>query len=151
METLRFSILIDADRKTVWDTMLNDATYRQWAKAFNESSYYEGKWEKGNEMRFLGRDENGDIGGMLSKIKECEKYRFVSIEHLGTISRGVVDTTSEEVKKWAHALENYTLTEKKGRTEVLVETDIDPEFRSMFEDMWPEALESLKQLCEQGQ
>ena len=151
METLRFSIVIDADRKTVWDTMLNDATYREWTKAFNESSYYEGKWEKGSEIRFLARDENGGIGGMLSRIKECDKYRFVSIEHLGMISNGVVDTTSEEVQKWAHALENYTLTDKKGRTEVRVELQIDPEFRSMFEEMWPEALESLKQLCEKVQ
>lgn len=148
METLRFSTLINADKKTVWDTMLNDKTYREWTKPFNETSYYEGSWEKGSEIRFLGRDDKGGVAGMFSRIKESEKYRFVSIEHLGTINNGIVDTTSDEVKKWQHAFENYTLTEKDGQTEVLVETQVDDEYRSMFDDMWPKALESLKRLSE---
>ncbi len=29
METLHFSILIDADKQTVWNTLLEDKTYRE--------------------------------------------------------------------------------------------------------------------------
>ena len=148
METLRFSTVINADSKRVWDVMLSDKTYREWTKAFYEGSYYEGSWEKGSEIRFLARNDKGEPEGMLSKIKESDKYRHISIEHLGTISKGIVDTTSEEAKKWAHALENYTLTEKNGQTELIVETQVDPEYKTMFEDMWPKALELLKVLCE---
>jgi hypothetical protein len=150
METLRFSTAINAGKQRVWDTMLNDETYREWTKAFNETSYYEGKWEKGAEIRFLGCDEKGEVGGMLSRIKEIEKYRYVSIEHLGMINKGIVDTTSDEVRKWAGALENYTLQEKDGKTEVFVETQVDPAYTSMFQGMWPKALETLKMLCERA-
>jgi hypothetical protein len=148
MQTLRFSTIINADKQQVWDTMLSDTTYREWTKAFHEGSYYEGRWEKGSEIRFLALNDKGEEEGMLSRIKECEKYSFVSIEHLGMISKGSVDTTSEEVKKWAHALENYTLTEKDNQTTLVVETQVDDAYISMFEQMWPQALQSLKQLCE---
>ena len=53
METLQFSILIYADRQKVWLTMLDDKTYREWPKAFDAGSYFEGRWEQGSEMRFL--------------------------------------------------------------------------------------------------
>ncbi|RPH37288.1 hypothetical protein EHM92_03065 [bacterium] len=148
METLQFSTLINADKQMVWETMLNDKTYREWTKAFNEGSYYEGSWEKGSEIRFLARNAKGELEGMFSRIKESEKYRYISIEHLGIISNGIVDTTSDEVKKWAHSLENYTLAERDGQTELVVEMQSAPEYASMFEDMWPKALKSLKQLCE---
>jgi hypothetical protein len=52
------------------------------------------------------------------------------------------------VKKWAPAFENYTFREKNGATEVLVDMDIDEAHKTMFEDMWPKALEKLKELAE---
>ena len=43
MEKLHFSISIKAPKEKVWDTMLNDVTYRQWTSVFNPpGSYYEG-------------------------------------------------------------------------------------------------------------
>lgn len=90
------------------------------------------------------------MDGMFSRIKENDKYKFVSIEHLGMIKNGVVDTTSEEVKKWTPALENYTFTEKDGKTEVKIEMDVAEEYESMFEEMWPKALKALKSLCEKS-
>lgn len=148
METLHFSILIDADKQTVWDTMLEDKTYREWTKAFHAGSYYEGSWEKGSEIRFLGPNEDGTLGGMLSRINENIKYQYISIEHLGVIKNGKVDTTSEEAKKWTPAFENYTFTEKGNQTELKIEVQIDPSYKAMFEDMWTKALNELKNLSE---
>ena len=61
---------------------------------------------------------------------------------------GVEDTTSDRVKIWAGALENYTFIDKDGKTELVVDLDINEEFKEMFEGMWPKALQKLKSLCE---
>ncbi len=150
MEKLTFKIIINAPREKVWHAMLDDATYREWTKPFNEGSRYEGKWETGSEMRFIGCDENGkESGGMYSKIKEARPYEFVSIEHLGMINEnGEIDTTSEAVKKWTPAFENYIFNNTDGGTEVLVEIDISDEWKDMFNDMWPKALVKLKEIAE---
>jgi uncharacterized protein YndB with AHSA1/START domain len=148
MEKIKFSILINAPKEKVWRTMLDKPTYQEWTKAFHEGSSYEGSWEKGSEIRFIGPSENGNAEGMYAKIKENIPYQFISIEHLGMIKNGVVDTTSEEVKKWSGALENYTFTEKGGQTEVTVEMDAADEYKAMFEQMWPKALQALKELSE---
>lgn len=130
--------------------MLGDETYRQWTRVFNPSSYYVGNWEEGSEMRFLGTDPEGKAldGGMYSRIQENRLHEFLSINHIGFIMNGVVDTTSDEVKKWTPAFENYTFIEKDGGTDVLVDIDIADEHKDEFEGMWPKALQDLKEMCE---
>ncbi len=145
METLHFSIHINAPREKVWDTMLQKGTYEEWSKAFGEGSHYKGDWSEGASIQFLGGDSET---GMASKIKENRKPEFVSIEHIGIVKKGVVDTTSEDAKKWTPALENYTFKEVDGGTEVSVSLDVISEHKEMFEEMWPEALKTLKGLAE---
>lgn len=151
MEKLTFTTTINASKEKVWHTMLDEDTYRLWTKPFNEGSRYEGVWETGSEMRFIGVDQNGkESGGMYSRIKEARPYEFVSIEHLGMISEtGEVGTTSESVKKWTPAFENYTFKDVDGKTQVLVEIDISDEWKDMFNDMWPKALAKLKEIAEE--
>jgi len=149
MQTVQFSVLINADKKTVWNTMLADKTYREWTKEFTDGSYYQGSWERGSEIRFLAKDDKGNLGGMFSRIKENIEHRFISIEHLGVITNGLVDTTSEHVRKWAPSFENYTFTENDGKTEVIVDMQIEEEYKTMFDNMWPRALMALKRICEQ--
>lgn len=149
MEKLQFSITINAPKQKVWDTMLEDKTYRLWTAAFNEGSYYKGDWSKGSKMLFLGPDPNtGKEGGMVSRIAENKHYEFISIEHLGIINEGVEDTTSDAVKAWAGSNENYSFKEIDGKTEVLVEMDIAEEYKDMFNDMWVKALQKLKEISE---
>ncbi|HEY6626435.1 MAG TPA: SRPBCC domain-containing protein [Ignavibacteriaceae bacterium] len=148
MEKLNFSILIDAPKEKVWDTMLNKKTYEAWTEAFAKGSHYVGDWNKGSKILFLGPDKDGKMGGMVSRIKENRKYEYVSIEHLGMVSDGKEDTTSAEVQVWAGSLENYTFKEKNGQTEVLVDMDINEEYAEMFNGMWPKALQKLKELAE---
>jgi uncharacterized protein YndB with AHSA1/START domain len=157
MENLHFSIEINAPKEKVWDTMLGDRTYREWTTVFSPGSYYEGDWEKGSKILFLGPDEDGKLSGMTSVIAENRPYEFISIKHLGEVKNGVEDTTSKEVLAWAGALENYTFVEKDGQTEVQVdmigndqaeETKQSKEMTEMFKDMWPKALQKLKELAE---
>lgn len=84
----------------------------------------------------------------MSQIKENRLHEFISIQHRGIISNGVEDTTSEEAKKWAESYENYTFTDKDGGTEFSVEMNTLDEYKTMFEEMWPKALEALKNLVE---
>ena len=147
MKKLLSSIVINAPKEKVWDTMLGDATYREWTRVFQEGSYFKGSWEEGSKILFIGPSDEGDMG-MVSRIKENRPYEFVSIEHLGIIKDGVEDTESEEARKWAPAYENYTFREVEGGTEVLVELDILEEHEEMFAEMWPKALQELKRLAE---
>lgn len=148
MQKLHFSILIDAPREKVWNTMLNDLTYRQWTEIFSKGSHFVGSWDQGASIKFLGPNENGTMHGMVSRIKENRLHEYVSIEHLGIIEDGKEDTSSEATKGWAGALENYTFKDKDGKTEVLVDIDMPEEYVKMFEEMWPKALEKLKEIAE---
>ena len=149
MSKLNFSIVIDAPISKVWDTMLEDKTYRIWTEEFSPGSHYIGNWNQGSKILFLGPSNDGKLAGMVSRIKENKLHKYISIEHLGEVYDGVEDTTSERVKDWAGALENYTFINKDGKTELVVDLDINAEFKEMFEGIWPKALQILKSLCEE--
>ncbi len=149
MEKLHFTITIDAPVETVWNTMLGDETYRQWTVPFNEGSYYQGDWSPGSKILFLGPNPDGSgEGGMVARIADNRQYEFISIEHLGMIANGVEDTTSDEVKKWTPAFENYTFVNNGDTTEVRIDMDSNEEYSVMFSEMWPRALQKLKDLAE---
>ena len=149
MSKLNFSIVIDAPISKVWDTMLEDKTYRIWTEEFTPGSHYIGSWDEGSKILFLGPANDGKLGGMVSRIKENKLHKFISIEHLGEVLDGVEDTTSDRVKIWAGALENYTFIDKDDKTELVVDMVINEEFKEMFEGMWPKALQKLKEICEE--
>ncbi len=148
MEKLHYSIVIAAPKQKVWETMLNDDTYRKWTEVFNpgKESYYEGSWETGSDMQFLGPEEDGTVSGMISRIKESRPYDFLSIQHLGELNHGV--EKAWEMPAGEEALENYTFNEVEGGTEVLVGIDVLAEYKDMFNGMWPNALEKLKEITE---
>lgn len=145
MQKLHHTITINAPREKVWHAMLDDATYREWTAPFCAGSHYIGSWDEGSEIRFY--DAEGK-SGMFSRIKENRKPEFVSIEHIGMIINGEVDTTSDEVKKWTPSSENYTFTEVEGGTEVTVDVDMTDEYTEQCNAMWPKALAVLKEISE---
>jgi uncharacterized protein YndB with AHSA1/START domain len=148
VKTLTFVIVIHADKTKVWNLMLQDKTYREWTGEFHAGSYYEGTWNTGSEIRFLGPNDDGTLGGMYSRIRENRPFDFISIEHLGLVTNGQVDTESEEARKWSSALENYTFTSEDADTRLEVSLQVLPEYQSMMEDMWKRALAALKRICE---
>lgn len=147
---LHFSIQIDAAPQKVWAALLDDATYREWTKPFNAAgSYYEGEWKAGADMLFLGPDKDGNIGGMISTIKEVRPYEFVSIQHQGEMVNGQKRLYSAE-EQGNGLFENYTLTEKAGGTELTIELDMIEDYATFMADLWPQALEQLKQIAERA-
>jgi uncharacterized protein YndB with AHSA1/START domain len=148
MQKLHFEILIHADAQSVWKTIVEEKKYREWTSVFHENSYFEGGWEKGDTIRFLTVDDKGEKMGMISEIAESKKYSFISIKHLGYIQNGIEDTTSDAVKEWTPAYENYSLTKIGNDIKFEVNMDAAENFVDMFNEMWPKALKKLKEIAE---
>lgn len=150
MKKLHEEILINAPREKVWEIIIGKQTYPIWTKPFSEGSNFDGGWNQGDMIRFVGPEEDGTVSGMVSEISESRKPEFLSIKHIGIINHGVEKTSGPEVEKWAPAFENYTLLDVEGQTKFSVEMDIDEEYEKQFSQMWPEALKILKELSEKA-
>ena len=146
MEKEHFTTSINAPREKVWDVLWNDTTYRLWTGVFSEGSCAETDWQKGNKVLFLDAKKSG----MISTIADNIPNEFMSIKHLGTIKDGVEDYDSDETKKWAGAMENYTLKTENGKTTLTVDMDITDEYKDYFMTTWPKALEKVKELAEKN-
>ncbi|MBO9204103.1 MULTISPECIES: SRPBCC family protein [Niastella] len=144
MEKQEFTIAIDAPREKVWTVLWNDEYYRAWTAAFTEGSHAITDWKKGSKVLFL----DGKGMGMVSRIDETIPNEYMSFEHLGSIKDGVEDVTSDEAKSFAGAHENYTLKDRNGKTELVVDMDMNDEFKDYFIKTMPKALEKVKELAE---
>ena len=152
MEKLQFKVIINAPVAKVYDFMLGSSsksTYEQWVAVFNPTSTYEGSWDKGAKILFIGVDEQGEKGGMVSRIVENIPNRFVSIQHYGLVQADKEITEGPEVEKWANGFENYTFEENDGTTTVTVDLDTTGDFVAYMNGIYPKALDKLKELCEQ--
>jgi hypothetical protein len=151
MEKLQFKVNINAPVSRVYDVMLglsSKSTYEQWVALFNPTSTYEGSWDKGSKILFVGVDENGEKGGVVSMIAENIPNQFVSIQHYGLLTAGKEITEGPDVEKWANGAENYTFEESNGTTTVTVDLDTAEDFLDYMNETYPEALGKLKEICE---
>jgi hypothetical protein len=151
MQKLQFKVSINVPVAKIYDIMLgisNKSTYEQWTALFNPTSTYEGSWEKGSKMLFVGVDEKGEKGGMVSKIVDNIPDKFVSIQHYGLVMGDKEITEGPEVEKWVNGFEDYHFDETNGTTTVTVELDTIEDFLSYMNEAYPKALNKLKEICE---
>jgi hypothetical protein len=141
---IQFTAEINAPAAAVWRHMTSPESYKVWTSAFAEGSHFEGAWTQGSRIRFLA--PSGD--GMVAEIAESRENAFLSIRHLGFIAQGVEDTTSEAVRAWAPAYENYTLHSSPEGTRIVVDQDVAAEWAEYLNEAWPKALVLLKGLSE---
>ena len=146
VKRIQFETLIHAPVEAVWRVMLSPEGYKVWTAPFAEGSHFEGSWEQGSKILFLS--PSGD--GMVSEIEANEPHRFISIRHLGFLANGVEDFSSEAVRAWFPAYENYTFAVTPEGTRLTIDQDVTPEFEDYLRDAWPKALEVLKRICEQA-
>ena len=144
MQTLSYVQVIHAPCEHVSKTMLDPEGYKHWTSAFCGGSYYEGSWNEGERIRFLSPDG----GGMTSVIAVHRPADFLSIKHLGFVTGGVDDVTSEAVRAWAPAFENYTFVAVQGGTRLDITVQVLDEYVDYMNDAFPKALLLLKSLCE---
>ena len=151
MKKLQFKVSINASVSRVYDFMLgieSKSTYEQWTSLFNPTSTYEGSWDKGSKILFVGVDEKGEKGGMVSRIAENIPKRFVSIQHYGLLAADKEITEGPEVEKWANGFENYSFEENNLTTTVTVDLDTTEDFLDYMNEAYPKALDKLKEICE---
>jgi hypothetical protein len=151
MKKLQFKVEINAPVNLVFDTMLgikNKSTYEQWTAMFNPTSTYEGSWDKGSKILFVGTDSKGEKSGMVSEIQENIHNQFISIRHYGLVKGSEELTEGPEVEKWANGLENYSFEEINGNTNLTVDIDVIEEFLDYMNESYPKALNKLKEICE---
>lgn len=144
VKRIQFIATISAPASVVWHHITALESYKHWTSAFTEGSYFQGSWDTGSKIRFLS--PSGD--GMVAEIAESRKNEFISIRHLGFISNGTEDTTSEAIRSWAPAYENYTLVQMPSGTKMVVDQDVTADFEEYMNQAWPKALNLLKELCE---
>lgn len=152
MTTLKYSESIKASAEKVYRTMLgldDPKTYEAWTFEFNPTSKVRGTWEKDSKMHFVGMDENGKEGGMVSLIADHVPAKCVSIKHIGILDGTTEITTGPLVEQWSGSFENYSFEENDGKTTVHVTIDMVDDHMEYFNVTWPKALKKLKELCEE--
>lgn len=149
MKKIQLNIEINTSPENVWKAVTAREHYTSWTKVFTPTSFFEGGWEKGDTIRFLAYNKEGKLDGMVSEIASSDYPRFISIKHIGYIYDGQDDTESDEIKSWAPAYENYTLTKINDElTDFSLEMDVTDDYYDMFMKLWPQALNALKQTAE---
>lgn len=139
MEKLHFEIQISAEPAKVWSVLWDDISYRQWTTAFTEGSFYQGTWEERSIMKFFDSHNNG----MYSQIEKNIPEKIMKLLHLGEIFNGI-----EAPQDWGEATEAYILEENEEGTTLNVDIQTSEEFKSFFEEKFPNALRIIKNLSE---
>lgn len=143
-KTIRKSIHIKADREKVWDTLLQDKTYRTWISVFNPGLYAETNWKEGNKVLFM----NPDGDGVVSLVVVHRPFEFISLEHQGIIKNGKEVLHDVEIKDWRGFRETYHVCEREGVTQLSIEQDRPEEYFDSFSKTWDLALQKVKDLSE---
>lgn len=154
VDVLKWETEIHTGVEKVWHTMLDQETYKVWTLEFNPGgSWYEkeqeGEFVEGEKVKFLGPMEDGTMGGMLSTVKEVEKYKQMYFEHYGFIMKGEEQTTGEDIESWAPSFEKYFFERvDENKTLLKVELEVPEQWAEMMSAAWPKALLKLKEICE---
>jgi uncharacterized protein YndB with AHSA1/START domain len=145
MEHLEYKVVISAPARKVWDTMLQEDTYRQWVAKSWPDSFFEGRWAQGEKIRFIGPDGSGT----LAELVEVQPHEKVLARHIAVLGPGgVEDRTSDVAKGWAGITEEYRFAEQGGKTTLTVLIQTNQRWRQMFDEGWPPALQELKTIAE---
>lgn len=145
MKNLEYKIHINAPKQKVWETMVQPETYKEWTNASWPGSYYEGKWEQGEKIKFISKDGSGT----LALIEALNPYDYISAKHIAILLKGgKEDYDSDAAKGWVNTLESYTFNENNGATDLTVDIVTNPQWQKMFDDGFPNALKKLKEICE---
>lgn len=142
MNELQFTITINTPKETVWNTLWNDETFREWAGLIDPGTYMVGELKAGNEVQFISA-ENGY--GVTSLVAELVPNEYLLLKHQADTQ----DTGERErEKEWTGGEEKYNLIEENGVTTLTVAFGVPTELEEYFSVNYPKALERVKELAE---
>lgn len=144
VRTIAQSIEIKAPRERVWDVLVQDETFREWAAEFMPGSSAETDWQAGSKAVFQDASGSGVIGRIVtSDWPEC-----IDIEYDGLLVEGREDFQSPEATEMKDAHETYRLTEQGGTTLLAIESDMSEAYYAGMSEAWERALRKVKELAE---
>ncbi|GJL74500.1 hypothetical protein [Nitrosomonas sp.] len=147
MEHLTYEIDINAPISTIWNTLVQSETYKVWVKAFSPKSYFDGEWIQGTEIRFL----DPDMGGTKAVLEIVEPGKRLLAKHVALISKeGKESTSGEMADKWLGTTEDYVLSREGDISKLVINIKTHEDFVPMFNDAWPKAIASIKELSEKN-
>lgn len=145
METLHFSIDIDAAPEKIWEQLWSKESYTTWTTPFTAGSSLEGELKQGGKVQFLAPGGSG----MYSIVDKWEPNKKAVFSHQGEIKEGVEQPIDEKTKQWSGYLESYDLASAGSSTHLAVSVDTNDDFKEYLNSKFPEALKELKRISEQ--
>ena len=142
MKEMQFSIEIHATKERVWDTLWQDATFREWASIIDPETYMVGDLKEGHEIQFIS---SASGYGVTSLVVKLVVGKFLLLRHRADTQE---DGKREREKEWTGGEESYSLAEKEGTTSLTIAFDVPPELEEEFKVNYPKALERVKVLAE---
>ena len=139
MKFLEFEIQINATPEKVWETLFTQDSYKKWASAMNEGTYFEGNWEVGSIMKFLDPQNNG----MYNLVTENIRFKVLGMKHLGWILKGELSP-----QNWEDSTLNYILELSENGTLLKGTVNSLDEFVEFFNSKYPQNFEHIKRLAE---
>ncbi len=140
IQKLHFSIQINASKEKVWNTLWNDASYREWADVFFKGSYaVTDNWKEGSTVHFLVPVKSG----IYSLIEKHIPNEFIQFKHIGNVVEGKEQPIDEDSKEWTGSIESYRLTENDGSVLLSVDIDVMDEHVEFMNEKLPIALEKI--------
>ena len=140
MKFLEFEIQINATPEKVWETLFTQDSYKKWASAMNEGTYFEGNWEVGSIMKFLDPQNNG----MYNLVTENIRFKVLGMKHLGWILKGELSS-----QNWEDSTLNYILEPSENGTLLKGTVNSLDEFVEFFNSKYPQNFEHIKRLAEE--
>ena len=141
MQKMQFSIEIRSPKETVWKTLWEDKTFRDWGSIIDEGQYMVGELAEGNEVQFISSEGLG----VTSFIEKLIPNKYLALRQVAD----TMDSGKEErEKEWTGGTESYELIEKNNGTNLTVKIDVPPGQEETFKDRFPKALERVKILAE---
>ena len=131
---------IKATPKAIWNALLDKDNYSLWTAPFTEGSYYEGKMEYGEIIKFYSPAH----GYLKSEVVVCIPEYQISFNHLGFYSQQDV----LEGEDWKNNIETYTINQEGNTTTLNIYQEMTKKEYEFFDPMWTKALEIIKSIAE---
>lgn len=142
MKELEYQIIINKPKETVWFTLWNDQSFRDWSNNIDEGTYMLGDLIEGNEIQFISSVNGYGVTSLVSKLVPNE---YILFKHASDTQNTGTETRD---KQWTGGSESYTLTENDGSTVLITKSEIPDELVEIFNVSMPKALNRIKYLAE---
>ena len=140
MQTIQTSILINAEKQTVWNALHLQLNLRERIAAFSNETF-------GESSCILKQTPWGDK--ILSHVVRHSPFEVVSIKHEAVLNDEQVDYWHPETKDWIGLYEIYRIRETKEQTVLYVEADCPGNHSEWIQHQIQERLDQVKLISEQ--